>query len=591
MLGELESQLADRFATVIAHDPSEDGHSWAYDLWGVTAQVATAAGPQHPEFTEVELETRIWSLVDGLQQASTDKERNSAVLKWLQSTIPRPDKPQGLLSSKWMATRQLASKPGSGKLAELDADAPLRLGLPLEESDAVADDTLYKYVFELLETGDWEGASAACASTQNWLLKSIVEMGAHNKSPLLVNTLRQACQIDELPHGERAVFGFLCGDVATVLSMDQSWEAQLLASLVESRRPLRDVAARLPGDNPHRLVVKALLSDNLADFSENVCDKATQGSFNDADAWLLRLAVHLQLACHQKVPAHVLHVYLQMLFLCDKTSLVPVYLTFLSPDDLRDVYGKLITQIADEGQRADQLARCRVRGIDPRPAVRVAMRIVQKERPVDIVSPKKRPEVTSQSAESDPDSWICHLGALFSWYRDLGMWEELQPLLLTSLTTALEAGRPREFFFLSCQIPISQFVEQYEIPELAELAKLASALDAINTWDRYFQSGTRGSRPHHDLSRVQTAIRAACKAQLSEHIRTMYVPYLIFEELRVLQEALTEQRFAQQAFNLATFVADDRNNVFHLFSADDRRTLLLRIAEAEMIGLDYMRFR
>lgn len=591
MLGELESQLADRFASVIAREPSEESKSWAYDFWGVTAQVATAAGPQNPEFPEVELEARIWSLVDGLQRASTDAERNSSVQKWLQSTIPRPEKPQSLLSSKWMATRQLASKPGSDKLKELDLDAPFRLGIPLVESDAKADDALYKYVFELLETGDLEAASAACASTQNWLLKSIVESSVESNSHLLVNTLRQTCHLEEVPRSEKAIFGLLCGDVASVLSLDQSWEAQLLASLVESRRPLREVAARLPGDSPHQTVVKALLSDKLSDFSENVCEKATQGNFNDSDAWLLRLAVHLQLVCHHKVPAHVLHVYLQMLFLCDKTSLVPIYLTFLSQKDLRDVYGKLITQIADEGQRADQLARCRACGIDPRHAVRVAMSIVQKERPVETMSPKQRPEVTSQSAESDPDSWLCHLGAVLCWYRDLGMWEELQPLLLASFTAALEAGRPREFFFLACQIPISQFVEQYEIPELLELAKLASALDAINSWDRYLQTGTRSAKPQHELSRVQAAIHTACKANIPRRIRGMYVPYLIFEELRVLQEALTEQRYAQHAFDVANFVADDRNNVFDLFSVDERRKLLLHIAEAEIVGLDYMRFR
>jgi nuclear pore complex protein Nup107 len=130
----------------------------------------------------------------------------------------------------------------SGRIVtQLDPDAPLRQDRVLEASDQKQENFLWVALYELLRQGaPWKEIREFCESrNEGWHAVSL-GIGDDNDSirfciqgPNQGGVWRQLClnaaQVAINPY-ERAVYGLLCGDIASILPVCKTWEDQLHAT-------------------------------------------------------------------------------------------------------------------------------------------------------------------------------------------------------------------------------------------------------------------------------------------------------------------------------------------------------------------------
>ena len=202
------------------------------------------------------LETRLWDLIRRLYEfrhtlanqqppldpAESSLEETRVILKWLTDTAPRITQPEYIQSNRWFVTRENLKmrKVTAGRtslahnndpvVSELDPDAPLRQGKVLMLEDEENERKLLKQVFAYLRLGDVKGAEQVCRDSNNfWRAASF----SASSGPELNNNWRKMCfQIARQPQVEKyekAVYGVVCGDLDSVVSVCQTWEDQLWA--------------------------------------------------------------------------------------------------------------------------------------------------------------------------------------------------------------------------------------------------------------------------------------------------------------------------------------------------------------------------
>lgn len=226
--------------------------------------------PESSEYTNWELEAKLWHLVDLLVSYRNSDEsekiptytfnsnivfeenfyRESSKLReiwlmiiWLQQSAIEPERPN-LSTSKWMNTQL------SNTLENLDSDAPLRLNKSINPKDQEQDSVFYKYIFDLVLAGKFDEAQTECMRTNNWTLRMILS-GLNEYSDPVID--KQIEQMDEKTQGikkkalwrrtlyllsknenlneyERAIYGYLVGDLSP-LKLSNSWDSQLIIYL------------------------------------------------------------------------------------------------------------------------------------------------------------------------------------------------------------------------------------------------------------------------------------------------------------------------------------------------------------------------
>lgn len=190
------------------------------------------------------------------------------VISWLQKhgipsalrniNTPKPE----IRGIKWQYTRAHTKKASvafggfSGitqqisEIRSLDTDAPLRENANIAFEDASYEHDLFRYIFSLLQRGDFAAASSVCESTANFSLLAAINGLVEYRDPLMDGVVLgpeeniprgtkrkalwrrmclQLCKSSKLDKYERAIYGLLCGDLDSVLMVSEGWEAQLLA--------------------------------------------------------------------------------------------------------------------------------------------------------------------------------------------------------------------------------------------------------------------------------------------------------------------------------------------------------------------------
>ncbi|KAK7202499.1 nuclear pore protein 84/107 [Myxozyma melibiosi] len=190
------------------------------------------------------------------------------VISWLQKygipfasrdrAISKPE----LRGIKWQFTRAHTKKAkvafggfsGSSQqiaqIKSLDLDAPLRENAGIASEDSAYEHELFRYIFSLLQRGDYQAATTVCEATGNFSLVAAINGLVEYRDPLIdgvtIDTEEatsrgtkrkalwrrmclQVCRSPKVDKYERAIYGLLCGDLDSVLAVSQGWEAQLLA--------------------------------------------------------------------------------------------------------------------------------------------------------------------------------------------------------------------------------------------------------------------------------------------------------------------------------------------------------------------------
>lgn len=163
------------------------------------------------------LETKFWCLLSELIRfrnyrtitpSTTKNESDVDMREYIHSK-------SASLQEKWIIISWLMSNP---RLEMFETFEPLD-----EES------SFFRSVFHLLIENKVEEAITKCKENSNWRLAMAVSGLTHYENRLLWRrTVFQLSQSPQINKFERAIYGFMCGDVDSCLSVTETWESRLL---------------------------------------------------------------------------------------------------------------------------------------------------------------------------------------------------------------------------------------------------------------------------------------------------------------------------------------------------------------------------
>ncbi|CAL9737093.1 nucleoporin Nup84p [Monosporozyma servazzii] len=263
-----ESKQPDAF-TIIKEFRSIAGRS-ALKLVGNTMQ-----SEDKIEYTNWELEARFWHIFELLldfrtSDPSSDIEESKPynsnsifekellqkdrglfeiwlIMAWLQENIKIHEKPNNLPVSKWSHSFI------SGSLKSADLDYPLRdVAANISTEDQREDHVFFKYIYELLLSGNFEEAYEECKFSDNVTLAMVIcgmqeylnpkvdiqledefpSQQGIKKHALWRRTVFELSRTPQLDPYERAIYNYLSGTLPEEgLVSDSTWEADLLLNL------------------------------------------------------------------------------------------------------------------------------------------------------------------------------------------------------------------------------------------------------------------------------------------------------------------------------------------------------------------------
>lgn len=435
LLEPAETQFARVLENFKLGTSSDDPFSVVKSFTAISAKIALALNQKDSEdFENWNLETKLWHLFELLYSFrlaenedfdappySSIKVRREAyllknpklkemllIIQWLQYNSPSCQFPPltDAQKLKWIQTtiksktKLLSAMTNSAESAQLvstvDLDAPLREDKQIAKEDLDADLVVFSQIYQILLTGDYQGAIDICNETGNYTLALILlgaiqdyydpkidgelddmeidssEASGIKHKYLWHQTVYKLSQEKSLNYYERLTYTFLSGgDLSENIKFaENDWEQSLLVylyqlltfhvrvflqnSLPEDEK-LRSIPLPSPqfesvdgilntllkkgneSKNPFRVIMGSVMIDQLNVFLHNAF-KADQADIA-LDYQILRILTHLavlsvmlNLNDGSKTPTRIITRYITRLSDLDLEDLVPVYMTFI-PDE------------------------------------------------------------------------------------------------------------------------------------------------------------------------------------------------------------------------------------------------------------------
>ncbi|CAN6660564.1 nucleoporin Nup84p [Trichomonascus vanleenenianus] len=492
------------------------------------------------------------------------------ILNWLQSGLQSPEQPE-LVGSKWMHTKDrlrksklptsgmsfqfnvpkkssnLAPKKNEDVITNLDADAPFRQKKSIASEDEEVDHRIYKYIFELLFTSKIEEALQVCESTGNLTLKMAIRGsqayvdpdidfpaldGTNSEAPMAADEAsdgqgierqalwRRMCyqmvqQPNHMGSYERAIYGFLCSDLPSVLKLCESWETQFIAYLRsatsgDAEEPLREAGRLDPqldslpapksdtttttnildalfhSSNPIinkqsknllRTLMGAVINnvvdiivDQLAAELQKIMEGDTSNEELINSPFIVRVTTHLVIFLQkQGIPAGkpesvatVIRSYIE--FLCNqgKSHLAPIYVSYLPPQDAINTYSYLLSNVIDEEVQKKHLQLGKKYKLDMENTVRAAVERVfdASVREYELATGEEV-LVTPEVAPTDKKL----VGAV-QWFVVSGLWADAIHSAVHLYRRFLAAGRVASAKEFGTKISIGPMLKRYDATTL-----------------------------------------------------------------------------------------------------------------------------
>lgn len=482
------------------------------------------------------------------------------VNRWLQENlVPSDDNDKiEIWGSKWMHTKSdIASKKRlaggsagnttSTLVSEMDADAPLRQKKPIAAEDAGYDAKLFRAVFNLITRRQTKEASELAEKTGNLSLKmAIGGLAAMDDDTLddplddakAVGTTRTALwrrmclSVAASPVGEyeKAVYGFLGGDVGSVLTVSHSWETQLLAytnnmccdqfeqALNDAHRVSSKTKALVPlvcsghvasmrdalellaesanmdvkrqAMNPIRTFVGAIINNTIASIASNSSDAlrvaASTGQPNPVSesSIILRVLVHLLLALRHGYGGqkqldighfNIVSAYVERLAGEGHMNLVPLYLSFLNSADVVDQYSYYLANMSDPAERDEQIQLAHQYGVDIQACVKAAVERVFDES----MSSYEIPAIVAVKFDGQVDDTDVRLYRAVEWFGDVRMWAETVDASVKLLRRFLLCGKVGAAREAGMRLNVPMLMQQYQADTLGAEKTKISAQDEL----------------------------------------------------------------------------------------------------------------
>lgn len=465
-------------------------------------------------------------------------------------------------------------------------------------------------------------------------------------------------QDKNLSEYERGIYGVLSSDIDSVVALSDTWEQQLLAYLsnlitAESEDVMRQAgrvdpevdAIRIPAapfksvkdilqyleqsagrgvqEQSHhvvRLLLSAIIKndipafvDTLATSIDNLANGRASVLTPESTIKVLRVAAHLVIVLKElgidvgrpESYSSIIVAYIEILKLDNKAGLIPLYISYLEPEEAIEQYSLLLATITDANERKIQLQLAKKYNLDVVNTVRKAVDRVFEEHPEEYVPRGDAIVFTSEVSQND-----MNLIDAVGWYKEAAMWPDAMHSSVTLYRLFLDVGKLQSAMQFGNAISWSVLATKYssyaigaeanddqtvlvtpwEQTEFAEYGRLVECVQQVQAWDRHYENRARDPRAITAswksegirlVSEVSDSIHAlsaswlqgavppngeATTVALVQRLRVWYVPQLLSQLLRVLTEAqLANERFLYQAVRLATIVADERLKLYNLF--------------------------
>ncbi|PRT52814.1 Nucleoporin NUP84 [Wickerhamiella sorbophila] len=576
-------------------------------------QVNQQQGAENPEFIALEREARLWSLVQTVQASinHTESGRHSQVLAWLMEMQITPAEPSDFTATKWLHTTTQVRAGQGGSIRMLDLDAPVREGAAIDASDAEADATVFNYIFDLLLAGKRKKAARVCSSTNNWQLKALLEAQI---TALTAATCFAVSTTSNITIAERAVYGFLAGDVQSALPLCTTWEQQfivMLNSLVCSERfssekiklalpvcPYKSfddvfaALAKLPLSNEFIYrVMGAVISDKIGELEAEVAKEinllASAPDTVSADPSYVRIAAHLALVAPQGVAAKdselVIDAYISYLEMLEKWHWIPGYVRFLPKQAMAEVYGRVLAQIAAAPQRQLQLQIASKFDLPIKESIKTAANLILQQNSDMFVEDDVHDEIETEQVGQHAQQLI----AAIEWLREAQLWDSTAETVAVVADALLRHGEIAALRRLSDVTGLDDVAQQATgispnlKADLEHYAVLIQAFDAIARWE-----AVEHPTPEQATTVAEATQRAATilgpeasKASRQASLWIKYVPILILEAIRILDAA----NLYEKSLEMAVVVAEENSKLYNVFVASNRLSDLLdSLARAEL---------
>ncbi|CCG81566.1 Nucleoporin nup107 [Taphrina deformans PYCC 5710] len=393
--------------------------------------------------------------VQRLYDTSTEAAETKIVLDWLQDGKEEMTTLE-LRSNGWFYTREhIKGRQRSSLITEndkivteLDPDAPVRQGRRLVEEDEQYEKDLVRIMFEKVRSGNYKGAAdLAQQSGEHWRAASLrgcverreaddneSEDGIENAAEGSTNKplWRRMCfalsQQPSFDVYERAMYGALCGDVASVLPVLSTWEDRLWVhynamniSRVEAHLgnlgrvsldtdfPITDFThleprsildglfqneehtIRTEARSPLRVVQARLITNQVGNLLEDMYHQlqaVREGGLPNVGSspHLIRFVAHLVIVLRQlqvDLPEiaciAILQAYVEILISANQGDAVAVYASQLPAHEAVEAFARFLVLVEEEDSRKEQLRLALAHGIDTKVALLRTVELVFEE--------------------------------------------------------------------------------------------------------------------------------------------------------------------------------------------------------------------
>lgn len=250
---------------------------------------AMTSDGSYEEFENWQLETKLWDLVEILYHfrlskfdapklskyssisvkeehfriVNTKLAELTIIMTWIRNNSQTVDTSDLPLTSKWRHTKQsvqtsdlnvLSAEKAPSYSNELDIDGPLRTGKSLHPDDIKNDDIIFKTIYKLLLTNDYDGALALANESGNYTLSMILvggilpcldevvdkeyissvnidsdQLQGCKHKLLYYKSIYKLCQQTSLNKYEKLIYNYLCGaNINENLKESDDWNESLL---------------------------------------------------------------------------------------------------------------------------------------------------------------------------------------------------------------------------------------------------------------------------------------------------------------------------------------------------------------------------
>lgn len=506
----------------------------------------------------LELEIQIWALVYGISAGA-----EGSMADWIAQFLPKPLTPGDLPAIKWRHSLMAG-------MSDLDEDAPLRSGTPLDTRDSEEDSAVFEYVFALLLRGETSVAADVCAQTGNWLVRAAIEATSlRTTNPVLTDTCRAASE-SSISAAERGVYGLLGKRLDSVAPLCQSWD-ELLLAYIRTGTPLEqfeettrtDPALALISTDFRRRIVIALAKGTFPQVAtELLGDMAALD-----DISLVRIVLHVQmvLGCvtEPAVKLYVLHLCSEPSKRAQRLPYVPCYVKELAASEQPALYGQLLAELVSPRQLLQQVELSRELGIDLSACLVQAMKLcldlyvenvrdeVAGMRLVQCVATVLQARLYAQAVHDlvrAYELFLTHSDVLAA--LSLCSVYDLEDLRRDTLSESAPRGRSPDV------LRGLVLLRQYET--------VTAALELLEK---------RDFSPDSAAETTQTVF-AALQFDGPESLRRTCIPRLVFRLLAFIEEAGRQGNFSKDVSRLVTVLADEQRELYKYFDAQLMHTLV-----------------